>query len=761
MSDPGMIATDSLAVVDFSGGITDYYMGSDTRRCLRCDNLLVLRHGAVGKLFTRPGSIIYDSTNYQIPAGSQRIGTLKNFEDQLFTHSARKLYYISGGSWQTLQGPTGNDLFPAGVDTTTVVSWYAWNKHLFVTNSDFSSVQKIYKDGSNAWQLRTAGLPAIAGVTTSFTAGANNYLYRVLHSYEYVVGTVTYLDRGPVFQVAASSADAPNVNAITLNSLPVIANGATDNYDTASANLKIEIYRTTNNGQTFFFVGSVANGVTSFVDNVADTTIEDNEVLYTEGGIPENFAPPLCKFLHVMDDKGFYGHTKTGTEVFSNRVYQSIPGDIDSVPDDYYVELQDEVTGISSVTSAPIIFCKNFVYRLDGSYDQVGTGFIAPVKISDIAGCLSAQSIVQTLDGVYWAGNSGFYFSDGYQVLKVSSELDETYKTFIATAEQRRRIYGVYDVVKNRVWWSVQSDGDLDVTKCFVLDVNWGLNPSMTFTTASGGDNFAPTAIEFVSGDLVRADKRGYLFQHSAVYYSDPRINTAANPSTWDVSAIIYDYTSVALDFGTIAARKFVTRININCKNETNLSLQITSINDDGRIEANLGPIRFRGNLTWGEADVYWGDPDIIWGNYGVIDEARRFPAKGLRCQYKQVQFTNASVAILSSDSIGTCVVDSVGLTATLSDVATYDWPSQSLDYVLAFENDGYVNEFPITARTADILTFTDSKGVAPSGTQQWVIRGKPKNEILQLLAYSIDYSVFGKTSPLYRSNSTGEVGAS
>lgn len=762
------IPTQPFPLEDFSGGMTDYYLGGPLNKYERADNLLIVKHGLVGKLFTRPGSTIYDADYYQIPAGAQRIGTLKYFNSTLFYQSARKIYYVSGG-WVTLQGPSSNDLFPSGIDTTTVVSTATWNGHLLVTSSALvGKVSKIYKDSGAVWRLRTAGMPALAS-SPSIAAGAAgstySYLYRYLYYYTYTVGSVSFVDRGPTTEVAYTAANAiasGAANTASHSSIPALANGTTDNYDTASSNLKVEIYRTTDGGVNFFKVSSVNNGTTTYSDTTTDATLVNNEPLYTENGSPENDPPPLCKIVHVVDDRAFYGHCKVGSEVFTTRVYQSVPGDIDAVPAENFATLADDLVGMTSHKSVPISLCAGSTVRLEGGFDELGGGFLAPVVIADTHGCVSQQSAVQTPIGAFWAGLDGFYWTDGYQSMRVSGDLRETYQSIISSATRKSRIQGKYDAKENRVYWTAQYAGAAsDVDVIFVLDLNWGVSEYMPFTTLSGGVNFAPSAIEFIpgAGTFVRGDTRGYTFGHSATTYTDPKVDTGAVPSAWATATIIYDLTTIATNFGVPSERKWVPSCSVLCENETNLSLQVVSINDDGRVESNLKPIRYRGNIAWGDTDVLWGDPDIVWNVQGIIDEFRRMPAGSLRCQYKQAQLTNAHVAITSSDTLGTCVIDTGLLTATLSDTS-FDWPSAAVGYYLAFESDGYSTEFLVTARTADVLTFNTAGGGPPQGTQQWVLRGKPKGEVLYLNTFIFNYAVFSKTQNKYRSSQTGEVGA-
>jgi hypothetical protein len=760
--------TQPLEFKDFSGGMTDFYLGGPLNKFERGDNVLIVKHGDIGKLFTRPGSEIYNASYYQIPAGAQRIGTLKYFESVLWYHSSRKFYYVDSG-WQTLQGPSGNDVFPTGVDTTTVVSLTTWNKHLLVTSSDLvQKVQKIYKDSGGTWRLRTAGMPALATSPTatpdSAGAVALSYLYRFLYKYTYTVGTVTHVDRGPTTEVTATDAAGSEIAVGTpcaVASIPVLANGTTHNYDTASASLKVEIYRTTNNGQNFFFVGEVSNGTTTYSDTTTDATLLTREPLYTEGGVPENNEPPYCKLVHAVDTRTFYANVKVGSEVLGNRVYQSIPDDADSVPSDFFVELDDDVAGLSSVQSNPVALCLNgSIYRIDGALDEAGGGFLIPQKISSTAGCISSAGVVQTLEGIFWPGIDGFYFSDGFDVIRISTGIRKTYQEFISTAAQKRRIVGVYDKKEKRVYWTVQwTSGATECDAVFVLDLNFGVSDDMPFTTWSG-TSFAPTALEFIGENLIRADKRGYTFIHRDTLYVDPKVDTGVVPSSWVSETIIYDYYSVATDFGSSYARKWVSNVSVVCKNETNLALQIYSINDDGRRTGALKPIRFRGNVTWGDPDVYWGDPDLIWNYQGLVDETRRMPAMSLRCEYKQLRFTNAKVAIINSDLLGTATVSNAANTATLDDTATYDWPTGAVDYVLAFATDDYTKEYTVTARTNDALTFADADNTAPIGSVAWVLRGYPKGEVLHLLSYTVEYAIFGQTQSTFKNAGTGEVGA-
>jgi hypothetical protein len=746
---------------DFSGGITDYFVGCPLNRYEEADNLLIFKYGNVGRLFTRPGSEIWNDDAPQIPAGAQRVGTLKYFESTLLVHSARKFYYISGTSFATLQGPSSNDVFPSGVATTDFVSLTELNKHLLVTNTAFSKPQKIFLDGSTL-KLRTAGLPEpTAPTVTAGAAGAGSYIYRFHFQYTYTVGTLTFVDNGPTVEVTLGAAAAPNANAVAITVIQALANSTTHNYDTASANLKVKIARTTNGGQVFYYAGSVNNGTTTFNDSMSDATLILQTPLYTEGGFVEADEPPLCKYVHATEDKCYYVHSKSGSEVNPKRVHQSIPGDIDGVPGDFYTDVDFDATGISSFKGLPIIGTLNGIFRIEGSFDAQGRGGMFSKRISDTASCVSHLSMVQTPVGVFWAGLDGFYFSDAYNCIKVNKGWDKSYQDLVDSATKKLRIYGKYNPKKNLVYWACDDGAEnLDNQTVYVLHLDWGISDSMPFTSWSG-TSFSAACLEVdTEGNLIRGTKNGYVMAHDDTVYADPRVDTAVAASTWGTESIIYNYKSASTNFGTSAERKWVSNINVVAENETNLSLQIISNNDKNLRRAELSPIRFRGNLVWGDPNAIWGDPNLIWNYSGLISEKRRMPSGSLRCNYKQIEMTNAFVAIFNSDTFGTAGVNSTTKVVTL-DVGAQNWPSDILDYYISFASDNYQKEYIITARTDDTITYSDSSNYSETATASaWVIRGYPKNEVLFLISYHVQFEIFGQTQTPFNSGSSGEVGA-
>jgi hypothetical protein len=408
------------------------------------------------------------------------------------------------------------------------------------------------------------------------------------------------------------------------------------------------------------------------------------------------------------------------------------------------------------VNGAPILLCDRGVYRVDGIFDELGRGGMTYQKISDTASCVSSQSVVQTLDGVFWVGKDGVYFTDGFRVIRISEELQTTHAVLVSGAKASK-IVGAYDPDKRLIHWTVsRQEGGLENDSLLSLHLLFGIRPHSTFTTSSGGDSFKPTSLGFFQSQLIRGDSRGYVLRHLDSVLTDPEISLITATSQWTTRAVVFNYESAAFNFGTAYVRKFVPKMTIACRNVSNLSLQIKSNNDDRRLLSDLTPIRFRGNIYWQDPLVRWGDPNLVWNYDGVIEQGRKFPAGGLRCNWKQIGLTNAKVVTLNSDAVGLVTVNSASKTVTLDSGAGMDWPNDCVGFFLAFESDGYTREYLISGRTPTTVTVVDAFGSLPESAKKWVLRGIPKNEALDLISYTVHYALMSTSQEQFKGQTGG-----
>jgi hypothetical protein len=617
---------------------------------------------------------------------------------------------------------------------------------------------KIYKDSGGVYKVRTSSMPKLATspIVTAGAAGTNSYIYAFHYDYTYTAGLQTFEDTGATTLVSLSNAAAPNSSAVSITGIPVISNGATDNWDTTV--IKVFIYRTIAGGTIFYKIGEVTNGTTIFSDTFSDTSIQTNLPLYTNDGTLDFDPAPLAKFVHVVNSTGYYGYIKDGSEEFPTKIRQSVPGAPAACPEDFELDVEDKLQGLSSVRSIPIVLCKKHIYRIENAFDRFGRGNMIAIRISDTAGCISNLSVVQAENGIFWAGNDGFYHSDGYRVLKISDHLNDRYKDVLANTSDLERVYGRYDEKERNVHWCIQTEsGNGDNDAEIILDLKWGISETSTFTTWSGA-SFRPTCIEFFNGDLYRGDTRGYIFRHNEDFLTDPKVDTGTPVVDWTTEAIIWTYKSININFGSNFYRKIPTKVLLTAANKGNTTIQISAINDDGKLIRNCAPIRIRSNFTWGDTSFVWGNPDCVWNAVGIIEQWRRMPARGLRLSYMQVVITNGFSPIDSSNISGTATFDPTLNTATL-DVLTSTWGAEITDYVIATEVDDYATEYTILSRDSDtVITVEDLENTLPIGSLKWVMRGYQRGEPLNLLSYNIHWTNVSQTQETFETGDSGEV---
>ena len=623
------------------------------------------------------------------------------------------------------------------------------------------------------FKVATSKVNALAGANIDLTtngSGAiyfgksgtddNSYVYAIFYKYDYNVFDQLFIDLGPTTLAQRQGVAKPDYFPINVN-LPTLTNGVGDHYDTA--NIKVEIYRTISGGQELYKVGEVTNGTAVFTDSTSDDDLQLNEAIYTSGGAPDNDPPPAAKYCHTVNNVTYYANLKIDGEIFPSTIKQSQYLDPDSVPASYEDQLEDEITGISSVQDIPIVGCRKHIYRVDGTFDIVGRGGMTHRRLSDHAGLLSHESFVQAEGSLFWLGNDGIYVTEGFRCTKVTNHWNGTYRQFRDSLKDKtRKIKGVFHERERFIFWTISTvnkvTGQEECDALILLDLNWGISDEMTCMLWKGFSTFDPTSVVIWNDELHRADKRGYVLKFSLNFASDDKIVAGSDPATWFHETIIYQYRTGAFNFGSDFKRKTANKLLLNANTTTNLSMQLTAINDDGRIQRPFTPIRWRKNFEWGDEDFVWGDPNFEWYYGGIISVDRRFPAKGLRFNFLQIDLSNAFINIVNSDLYGLADVDATLKTVTLQDAANSDWPAQAVDYFIYLEQDNYQHGYLITGRTADTITIYDPTNTLQTTAQKWQIKGYKKGEVLNLVGYSISYAETSRSYDTYNQGDSGEL---
>jgi len=606
---------------------------------------------------------------------------------------------------------------------------------------------------------------------------AASFNYKMLYRYDYTVGSSSFTDRGApstalnvIGFINEDSGGGTEIGkyAATISNWQVYANAANENWDTGdTTNFKKELYRTLGNGQNYYRIdadgvgGSYSNATTSALDVTTDTYLPNQLALYTNDGTVENNRPPAATHIHVFNNVMYY--------VLGTKVYQSALSDPDSVPADSFADFEETMVAVSSSKAVPIAFSETKVYRITGFFDDFGRGQMSYESIFDRTGLISKNSIVRADNGVFFAGKDGFYFTDGYQCMRVM-DLEQTFREFTNSTAKKKAITGTYDNISKKVYWTVNAGSGSYANKIWVLDLKFGIIPDKTpITTFSGATNFNPTAVIFYGGILNYGDGDGYIFKQTQDRAIDLEKNTGVAATSWNAVPVVWTYKSCNLDYGSTDVRKYFLRVAAQFEQlSTNLSVQITSDADKGRSISTLPVIRSRKLITSDSSTtppIGWGDSKIDWlasvftAKAGsTIDEWRWFNGDGyLRSNFRAIQMSNAYCVIVNSTDIGTVtLVNTSGTswTVTLTSlVATRKWPLYSYGYY--FKLNGV--EYPITSRTSDSVVVISAAALAApaSGVQaSWELWGVPKNEIMRMISYNVDIEVGDQN----QTNSEGPV---
>lgn len=721
--------------------------------------------------------------------------------------------YVSGiGTDCTTSRATAAEFLTAtgyGAIGTDLATWISLGSEFLLALAAHTANANVHFQGYNIGS-DLVGVNAVSG-NPFFVPDAASIVYASFYRYTYTVepNGILYVNEGPpvfsgtidVTKIYPVGTVLPPLNSTyfsstvitqensyaTITGIPILVNDTITNYDTTvsvvpkpttrettgyNQNLTIEIYKTTDGGNTYYFEESLTNGTISYTDKtnesyprVGEDALNLRQVMYTSGGVLANDPPPFCKYIHAFGGAMYYGAVTDTGQYFPNRIVQSNVLAPDSAPATFNIDLDDELAGISSTRTNVIALCKNSLSRISGVFSSTGQGGMLSDKIADSMGCLNSGSIVKTELGIFYAGTDGFYFTDGYQFIKISLEFDKTYRDMTSSDTQKSRIMGKYDKLTRRVYWAMTSQSSgTENDQFFVFYLNYGVKPSGVFTKAMSKNSWLPASFDFYKGKLIIGDSRGYFFKASPYAKTDPYINTATAASLWKTQYIPYEYLSCSMDFGTVFKRKWVTKIHVTGKNTGNVALQIEVINDAGTFPSGasstlpLAVVQYIANQTWGDPTIKW-DEGQPWKYDGALDAIRRFPSKTMRSSYKQLRFTPADVVVYKSDNAPLFAfsnVDAVAKTAALLTTSGYEnllWPKDVLDYYISFSTDGYDEKYLVTAldATKKIITYSDADNLSTTDAKaKWQISGVKKEQRINISAMALHYGFIGDEFKAY-----------
>jgi hypothetical protein len=205
--------------------------------------------------------------------------------------------------------------------------------------------------------------------------------------------------------------------------------------------VRVSLYRTVDAGTIYYLVGSNSNftsSTLSIADNLTDNVLQTKKLLYTTGGVVENINPPNSNWIGAAKNRLWTFETgSTDTLWFSK---ESRDGFIPQFSDLLTINVgrsYGALVGTAALDDKVIVF-KEFCVMVivgDGPSENLVGGWSSPAVIFQGMGCISARSITETPQGVFFQSQEGIYLVDkGMGVSFVGRPLYKSEGTLISSA---------------------------------------------------------------------------------------------------------------------------------------------------------------------------------------------------------------------------------------------------------------------------------------------------------------------------------------
>jgi hypothetical protein len=180
------------------------------------------------------------------------------------------------------------------------------------------------------------------------------------------------------------------------------------------------VYRTQNAGTEAQQVpiattepGATWSGFIQATDTVADSIIDDNEFIYTAGGVLPNVLGPSCRYIAVSEERLWCGGLWDSNLIECSKI--RVPGEPYNFTGhpSHQVVIPGEVSGLAYMDGQVVVFTEDAIYLVggDGPNDQGAGGFAPPRALVRGIGCPRVQSasILETELGIIFRSAMGFY----------------------------------------------------------------------------------------------------------------------------------------------------------------------------------------------------------------------------------------------------------------------------------------------------------------------------------------------------------------
>lgn len=269
--------------------------------------------------------------------------------------------------------------------------------------------QTLAENGFHLWPEPTA-------ITFTASGGAmqsQTYFYQVLYEWKDAKGNINRSSPSipiPITTTSLGSSGATGKVTIIAPTLRV-----TGKTNASNSPVFIKAYRWSQTQQVYYFSASATNNLTSdnvqIIDNNTDAQILGNEILYTNGGVVENIAPPSVGAMTLWDSRAWVIDSEDpDTLWYSKPIIENVPIEMSDL---FTYFVSPTTTGIGAtgpcrcifpLDDKLIVFKSNSLFYINGSGpDITGAGSQytqTPIFITGGVGCTNQKSILMTPNGL-------------------------------------------------------------------------------------------------------------------------------------------------------------------------------------------------------------------------------------------------------------------------------------------------------------------------------------------------------------------------
>lgn len=380
------------------------YVGSDVTggSNLQCTWLLVDSEGSI------VGRALYGSYGLWSELGGGGVQYMATSSPALSAYSFL-CPAAERGQLAFSEGPIVNAT-PVGVSALTVNFDRPRSAAQVGPNTFFSGALVTQYDGASVTEAGFHLFPE--GLATTVAAGSLTGTYQYCALYEWQDNSGQRHQSAPSLPVSVSPS-SQNVT-VTLPALSI----------TARTGVTVVLFRTLNNGTTFYRLNSILNPLSNtptvaasatvnYTDSAADATIEDNEILYTTSGELDHLAPGPCTAVAAhqtrlwmvgLEDPGSFAYSQAYVPnsglAFSDALTGNVPQEIGGL---VAVGVLDDKAILYTGSRKAVIFGTGPLAN------GLQNGYSTPQLLPTDVGCIDPRSVVNVPSGQMYQSAHGLY----------------------------------------------------------------------------------------------------------------------------------------------------------------------------------------------------------------------------------------------------------------------------------------------------------------------------------------------------------------